>query len=368
MNRFRSLRHLVFPCEFKTMVARHPRFLSALIMAFAAMLFPRLLMAENLRIGIIGLDSSHSEQFTLRLNDPANPSHIPGARVVAAFTGGSPDLPESASRIDGFTATLRDKYGVQIMGSISEVCAAVDAVLILSVDGRPHLSQVREVIQCRKPFFLDKPVAASLKDVVEVFRLAEEAGIPMFSASSMRWYPGVIEVATAEATPALGAISYGPAPILPHHPDLFFYGIHPTEALFTVMGEGCLEVSRTSSATASVVTGRWEGDRLGTLHAIHALTMGSTNYKLTRIGQNGVVEQKNQGDYTPLLREIIKFFQTRQPPITPRQTLEIYAFMAAAEMSKLQEGKPVRLKEVLRKAGAPDAWIYQETKASGSKG
>lgn len=339
------------------MDALHPRFVTALIVAITAMLFPRTLMAENLRIGLIGLDSSHCEQFTLRLNDPANPSHIPGARVVAAFAGGSPDLPESAGRVAGFTATLKDKYGVQILNTITDVCTAVDAVMILSVDGRPHLTQVREVLLSKKPFFLDKPVAASLKDAVEIYRLAAEAKVPMFSASAMRWYPGVIEVATAESTPALAAISYGPSPILPHHPDLFFYGIHPTEALFTVMGTGCLEVRRTSSETASVITGKWEGNRLGTLHALHALPMGSPNYKVIRIGQKGVSEQKNQGDYTPLLREIIKFFQTKQPPLSPQQTLEIYAFMEAAEQSKQQNGKPVSLRDVLRKAGAPDAWL-----------
>ena len=169
------------------MAARHLRYTIALIMALTAMLSPHFLMAENLRIGIVGLDSSHSEQFTLRLNDPANPSHIPGARVVAAYAGGSPDLPESASRVAGFTAILKDKYGVQILGSITEVCAAVDAVMILSVDGRPHLAQVREVLLSGKPFFLDKPVAASLKDIVEIYKTAEAAKVPFFSASAMRW-------------------------------------------------------------------------------------------------------------------------------------------------------------------------------------
>lgn len=339
------------------MTARPLRILTVLIMAVSAMLFSRPLMADNLRLGIIGLDSSHSEQFTLRLNDPANPSHIPGARVVAAFPTSSPDLPESAERVGGYTALLKDKFGVEIVSSIQELCARVDAVLILSLDGRPHLAQVREVLLSKKPFFLDKPVAASLKEAVEIYKLAEAAQVPMFSASAVRWYPGVIEVATADANPAQSAISYGPSPILPFHPDLFFYGIHPTEALFTVMGPGCLEVRRTTSEFASVVTGTWEGGRLGTLHAVHALPMGSTNYKLTKFSQKGVTEQKNQGDYTPMLREIIKFFQTGQPPVSREQTLEIYAFMEAAEQSKHQNGKPVSLREVLKKAGAPEAWL-----------
>ena len=314
-------------------------------------------MADNIRIGLIGLDTSHCEQFALRLNDPANPNHVPGARVVAAFAGGSPDLPESATRVEGFTAILRDKFGVKIMPTIAEVCAASDALMILSVDGRPHLDQAREVITSGKPFFLDKPVAASLKDAVEIFKLAEAAKVPMFSSSATRWWPGVVEVATAEKLPARAVLAYGPAPLLPHHPDLFFYGIHSTESLFTVMGTGCLSVERTSAPDVSVVTGLWEGGRLGTLYALHTLPMGSTNYKLIRFGQEKITEQASQGDYTPMLREIVKFFQTKQPPVTVKQTLEIYAFMEAAQESKRQNGKVVSLRDMLQKAGAPDEWL-----------
>ena len=316
-----------------------------------------LVMADNLKIGIIGVDTSHAEQFTLRLNDPANPSHIPGGRVVAAFPSGSADIPESATRVAGYTAILRDKYGVKIAGSIAEVCSAVDAVMILTLDGRPHLAQVAEVIASGKPFFLDKPVAASLKDVIEIYKLAEATKVPFFSASAVRWYPGVVEVVNAEPTPAKATFSYGPSPLLPFHPDLYFYGIHPTEALFAVMGSGCLSVTRTSTPSVSVVTGTWEGDRIGTLFALHSLPIGSTSYDLIRFGDKGIFEQKSQGDYTPMLREILKFFETKQPPVTARQTLEIYAFLEAAEESKRQGGKSVSLHEVMERAGAPENWL-----------
>ena len=213
---------------------------------------------------------------------------------------------------------------------------------------------MKEIIAAGKPVFMDKPVAASLKDAVEIYKLAATAQVPVFSASAVRWYPGVLEVANAEQTPALGAISYGPAHILPHHPDLFFYGIHPTEALFTVMGPGCQSVIRTTTPSESVVTGIWSGGRSGTLVAIHE---GAKAYKLIRFGDSQVTEQKSEGDYTPMLREIVKFFQTKQAPISPKQTLEIYAFMEAAEESKHREGGRVTLREVMVKAGAPDAWL-----------
>jgi len=311
--------------------------------------------AADLRVGVIGLDTSHAQEFTARLNDPANPSYVPGARVVAAFPVASPDLPNSTQRIDGFTNLVRDKYGVRIAKSIAELLENIDAVMILSLDGRVHLEQVKAVIGAKKPVFLDKPVAASLTDAVEIFRLAEEAGTPLFSASALRWYPGVMEVANAKVANPSGASSYGPAPTQPYHPDLYFYGIHPTEALFTVLGPGCVSAVCTSGPGASVVTGLWSDGRVGTLYAMHTWP---APYKVMLFGKEQIIEQRSDGaNYTPLVREIVKFFQTKQPPVSAAKTLEIYAFMEAAGESKRRQGSTVLLREVLESAGCPDKWL-----------
>src|SRR5262249_19728897 len=96
---------------------------------------------QELKIGIIGCDTSHVTAFTKLLNDKSDPNHVPGARVVAAFKGGSPDVESSRTRVDRFTAELKDKWGVEIVDSIEELCKKVDAGLLESVDGRPHVSQ-----------------------------------------------------------------------------------------------------------------------------------------------------------------------------------------------------------------------------------
>lgn len=315
------------------------------------------LSAADVRIGIVGLDTSHAVEFTMRLNDPASTNFVPGGKVIAALPTGSPDLPASVERIDGYTATLRDKYGVRMVKDINELTAAVDAVMILSLDGRPHLSQVKAVLAAKKPVFLDKPVAASLKDAVTIYQLAEAADVPLFSASAMRWSPGVMEAASAKITGISGAISSGPAPKQIEHPNLFFYGIHPTETLFTVLGSGCAQVTTTTSEGASVVTGKWTDGRLGTVYAMH---VWPADYKVTVFGKEQVVEQKCGVDYTPLVREIIKFFQTRTPPVTAAQTLEIYAFMEASDESIRRNGRPVKLSEVLEKAECPEKWLVKK--------
>lgn len=304
-------------------------------------------MPEELRLGMIGLDTSHSVEFTRRLNDPANPQHIPGARVAHAFQEFSPDMPWSVDRVQDFTRELEEQHGVRLLGSIAEVVAESDAILLCSLDGRKHLAQIGPLLGKGKPVFVDKPVAASLKDVVSLYELTAESDTPCFSASAMRWYPGIIDLARADVGEVRGAISYGPAPLEPNHPDLFFYGIHPTEALFTVLGTGCFQVQRATTAHTSVVTGLWENGRVGTLHAMHRWP---AEYKVTKFGDTGVVEQKEAGDYTPLLQEIVKFFQTGIPPVSMAETLEIYCFMEAADESRRWGGALVQISDVLARA------------------
>ena len=167
---------------------------------------PALLAAADLKVGIIGLDTSHVAAFTELLNNPSNPEHIPGARVVAAFPGGSPDVESSRTRIDKFTEQLRTKYGVRIVPDIASLLAEVDAVLLESVDGRKHLEQVRPVLAGRKRVFIDKPLAATYADAREIARLGRESGTPWFSTSSLRYSSHVSQY---RGQPILGAFTWG---------------------------------------------------------------------------------------------------------------------------------------------------------------
>jgi len=300
--------------------------------------------AAELRIGMIGLDTSHVTAFTKLLNDPNDPNHVPGGRVVAGFPGGSPDIESSRTRVEGYTKELREKWGVQIFDSIEALCGAVDVVMLESVDGRPHLAQARPVIAARKPLFIDKPMAGSLRDVVEIFRLAREAKVPCFSSSSLRYYPGLVELKQADLGEVRGAVSTGPSPTEPHHPDLFWYGIHSTEALFAVLGADCESVVRTYTPATDVITGVWGGGKVGTLIGIRD---AAAPYRVTVFGTKAVLDQKPGGDYTPLVREVIKFFQTGIAPVPPEETIKLFAFMEAADESKRRGGQPVKLSDEL---------------------
>ena len=175
-----------------------------------------------IKIGLIGLDTSHAPAFTKILNDTSSADFIPGAKVVCAYKGGSPDVESSYTRVDKFTARIRDEFKVEIVPDIETLVKKVDAVIINSVDGRVHLEQAKPVIAAKKPFFVDKPMAANLEDAKEIFRLANEAGVPCFSASSLRYMNELVEVmADTSLGKIVGCDIYAPCKYEPHHPDLF---------------------------------------------------------------------------------------------------------------------------------------------------
>ena len=189
--------------------------------------------------------------------------------MVAGYPGGSPDVQSSASRVKGYTDTLRDKYGVEIVDSIETLCQKVDGVLLESVDGRPHLAQVRPVIAAKKPVFIDKPMAGSLADVLEIFRLAKESNVPCWSSSSLRFAPSVVAMGTSEAVgKVLGCEAFSPCSLEPHHPDLYWYGVHGVEILFTIMGPGCETVQRAQTTNYELVVGVWKDGRIGTYRGL----------------------------------------------------------------------------------------------------
>lgn len=302
--------------------------------------------AEDLRLGMVGLDTSHVTAFTEILNNPKAKGHVPGARVVAAFKGGSPDIPSSWSRVDGYTRELTEKHGVVLYDTVAAMCREVDAVLVESVDGRPHLEQARAVIAAGKPLYIDKPMAGSLRDAVEIFRLAEAAKVPIFTASSLRFASNTLAVRRGAIGTVQSARTSSPAELEPHHPDLFWYGIHGVESLFTVMGTGCESVRRGTNETGGIrVEGKWRGGRTGTFSE-------GKGYSGTAQGTTGSMAVGSYDGYAPLVAEIVTFFKTRKPPVEAAETLEILAFMEAADESRRRGGAEVTLAEVLKKAGA----------------
>jgi hypothetical protein len=295
---------------------------------------------RDLRAGIIGTDTSHVPAFTGQFQ-----SHPEWRiKVVAAFKGGCPDQPASADRVEKFAATIQEKYGVEIVGSIDELLKKVDVVLLESVDGRPHLAQATPVLKAGKRVFIDKPLSNNLEDARAIVRLAKATGTPFFSASSARYHPDIPRLRT---NPGVGKVTkvQGSSPLskLAFHPDLYFYGIHGVEALYAVMGRGCVSVSRKLEDGVDVTTGKWSDGRIG---VYRELRKGDGTPPIKVWGTEGTAEPTGAKSYAGLIEVIAEFFQTGKPPVDPAETLEVFEFMTAAQLSKERNGAEVSLDEL----------------------
>ena len=306
---------------------------------------------KELRVGIIGLDTSHSVAFTQILNDPQAKEDVSRCRVVAAYPKGSPDIASSTSRVPGYTEEVK-KHGVEIVDSIEALLTKVDVVLLETNDGRPHLGQVLPCLKAGKPVFIDKPIAGSLTDAVAIFEAARHYKVPVFSSSSLRFSSGAQALRRGETVGEIkGCDAYSPCSLEATHPDLFWYGIHGVETLFTVMGPGCESVTRLSTPAVDLAAGVWKGNRIGTFRGIRSESGGgSAGYGGQAFGTKGIAPVGSYEGYRPLLVSIVQFFRDGKPPVTEEETLEIYAFMEAAEESKRTGGAPVKLTTVLDKA------------------
>ena len=300
----------------------------------------------TIKAGIIGLDA-HALAWTRILNNPEATGELAEMTVVAGFPGGSPDIPQSMTLLERSVDPIR-QLGVKIVDSIDELVELSDVILLLSIDGRPHLEQAKPVFAAGKPIYIDKPIAGSLADAIEIFRLAEEHQVPCFSSSSLRFSPGTQAVLSdPKVGPILGCDAFSPCGLEPQHPDLFWYGIHGVESLFTIMGTGCVSVSRTQTEHSEMVVGLWKDGRIGTFRGTRE---GPHTYGATVFGSKGNAQSGKFEGYEPLVIEIVKFFKSGKAPVAPQTTLEILAFMEAADESKRQAGRPVTLQSVIETA------------------
>lgn len=313
-----------------------------LVSAFVA--FQSYAQEDVIRLGIIGLDTSHSTAFTELLNGEDDSRFVKKFEVVAAYPYGSRTIESSSSRIPGYIEEVK-KHGVEICSSIAELLDKVDCVLLETNDGRLHLEQAVEVFKSGKKVYIDKPMGSTLAETIAIYALAEKYGIRTFSSSALRYSPVNADIRAGKYGKVLAADCYSPHKVEPTHPDFGFYGIHGVETLYTVMGTGCKSVSRVHSEAGDICTGVWADGRIGTFRAI---VNGPAIYGGTVYTADGAVQAGGYAGYMVLLEQILDFFETGNCPIEPEETIEIFAFMKASNMSLARGGKPVSVEKAMK--------------------
>jgi hypothetical protein len=297
---------------------------------------------SELKLGVIGLDTSHVEAFIKLLNYPDNKYHVRGARIVGAYPGGSQLCAVSRDRVKQFTDAYRNEHKVRIYDSIQALGKDVDAILLHSVDGRQHREQFEAAAKFGKPVFIDKPLACSSDDARKMADVATKRSVPLMSCSAIRYGAGVADLLAADEA-AGSAEVFGPMAILDDYPPYYWYGVHSADVLYSYMGRGCRTVCAVHTDGADLLVGLWEGGRIGT---VRGLRLGAWQFGCTLFTKGGAkhsVAAAEPPSYAMLLKKVIPFFQTGKSPIALEETVEVMAFLEAAETSLAEDGRVVEL-------------------------
>jgi hypothetical protein len=321
-------------------------------------LYSNALGYQNKRIGIIGLDTSQVTMIISHINHITGPGYdvvqpvggkeFEGFRVTAAYPYGSRNIESSIKQIPFYIDKMKEN-GVEVVDSIETLLGKVDAVMLMTFDGHPRTEQALQVIKAGKPLFINKPFAASLKDVIGIMEAAKKYRVPVFSSSPTRYLKGAQAARRGEIGEITGGLAYSAAPIEPSHPDFYWYGIHGIEVLFTIMGKDCLTVQRKYTQNTDVVIGTWDNDRLGVYRGIRK---GRATHSGIAYGMNDILPAGafNDVGHGPLVADMLKFFNTGISPVSIVETLDIHVFMEAADESRRQNGASVSMESVLKKA------------------
>ncbi|MBN1555534.1 MAG: Gfo/Idh/MocA family oxidoreductase [Phycisphaerae bacterium] len=294
-------------------------------------------MRKPLKIGLIGLDTSHVEAFSRILNVESDPGHIPGGKVVAGFPGGSPDFDLSINRVEGYTSKLRDEFGVDILDTPQAVAERSDLVFINAVDGRVHRELFEKIVSYGRPTFIDKPFTVGAEDAETILALAKKQAVPVMSCSALRYADNFQEAIHAgDGRGAIVACDVcGPMDIRPPMPGLYWYGCHSVEMLVTAMGAGVKSVRAVSTETADLVTVEWSDGRVGSIRGLRGAhgTFGAVLHR--KDAPTFVNASANQRPYyASLLEAILRSLPEGRSDIPAEEMITVIRILDAANESR----------------------------------
>jgi predicted dehydrogenase len=290
---------------------------------------------------MLDFDTSHVVEFARRLNhrEIGEDQWVDAAKIVVACAGQSRIMPE---RIPQCRKEI-EGLGIPLVSRPEDMIGLVDGMLIESQQGSVHWDRAHPFLKAGLPCFIDKPFTCGVADARKLVRLAAEKHVPIFSASSLRYAPELVDF-VARSTPGSiqGALAYSPGTLHEGNPGLYHYSIHAVEILYTLLGPGCERVTCTHAPETDVATGYWRDGRIGSIRGIRGPRIDYGCIVFTEQGEQHL-PLDTRYIYRELLKKIVEMFQTNKAPLNPAVTVEIMAFIEAALKSANNEGSPVRL-------------------------
>lgn len=286
-------------------------------------------LPQPLKIGMIGLDTSHCQTFARLLHDESDPNHIPGARIVAGCPAATPDWDKSAGRVDRFTTMLREEYGAAIFDRPEAVAEASDLVMITAVDGRRHRALFEQIAPQGRPTFIDKPFATSVADAEAMLTLAGKHDLPLMSSSALR-YADTFQTAMRDDRlgPIRGIDVFGPMALEGALPGLLWYGCHGIEMIVAAMGPGCRDIQVVGNENGEMHSLTWDDGRLASYRGIRdgASQFGATIHRKEGFQQIDILAS-DRPFYVGLLEAVLASLPEGRSDVPSDQMREVVRIM-----------------------------------------
>ena len=293
---------------------------------------------DDLKLAIVGLDTSHAEKFPEQLQSPEIPAEqrIPGMRAVSCLKFMTPFTTEEV--LAERTAKL-ESWGVRVTENFDEAVSDCDAILLEINDPAYHVEYFERAAKLGKPIFLDKPMADTFENGKKIVSIAEADSVSFFTASSLRFVPELESASAEVGKPELASV-YGPLGKALAGSSIVWYGVHAFEMLERAMGTGASRVTAVRDERGTVVTVGYRDGRRGIVELTEEMSQYGGVLRSADKVKPYVVNMDNA--YSGLLKQIVKFLNEDFIPVSIEESLEIMHLLDAAERS-YDSGKPVDL-------------------------
>lgn len=293
---------------------------------------------KKIKAAIIGLDTSHSIQFSMRTmaKDCDPEQRVEGLEILSCMRFETPF--QDKKGLDERTAQL-EEWGVKVTESFEEAVEGAEALLLEVNDPALHVEYFEKAAKLGLPIFLDKPLADNMANGLEIARLVKKYNVRMFSASSLRFINSM-EESISKFEDIQCASIFGPLGIAPTGESVVWYGVHAFEILQRIMGCGAESVTAVNDEKGVVAVVHYKDGRRGVIE----LAKGAFVY-------GGNVRTDSDKDvflcdmtyaYKGLLDRIVAFFNGGPAPVEFDDTLEIMNLLDTTVRS-MKSGKNEKL-------------------------
>ena len=293
-------------------------------------------MASYFRLGMIGLDTSHSVEFA-RLLQGDSPRKVFGMRVVTCMR-----FPSAFQSEDGQNARQKqlEAWGVKVTRSFDEVVDEVDGLLLEINDPALHWKYFRPAADTKLPIFMDKPLARNLVEGKKIITLARKKHVKVWGSSSLRFAPELGEAVHETGAPTLCNV-YGAMGKAPAGSSLVWYGCHAFEMLSALMGGGARTVRATAGERGVVSVVEFPEDRRGVVECNSGTYFYGGRVQSADKVHHFSVNMANP--YFELVEAVRDFMMKGKAPVSLDTMLEVQAMLETAEKS-IKSGRVERVK------------------------